>query len=99
MTGGVAHTLSSCWIELGKLAAASKLLDEIDPKAVAQLTGLPDWSANLALSRGEIAYRQGDLAAARKFLELAAPVLTRADAEMYQKQAVERLRRQVAGGK
>jgi ATP/maltotriose-dependent transcriptional regulator MalT len=91
LTGGAADTLATCLIGLGKLPEASMLLEGIDTAAVAQLTGFPDWSANVALARGEIAFRQGDYAAARKYVETARPVLTRADAEPYQKHALEEL--------
>jgi tetratricopeptide (TPR) repeat protein len=91
LTGGAADTLASCLIDAGKLPEASKLLKDIDTNAVAQLTGFPDWSANVALAEGEIAFRQGDYAAARKYVETAKPVLTRADAEPYQRHALEEL--------
>lgn len=91
LTGGVAHTLANCWIQQGKLADASRVLAEIDADAVAQLAGSKDWHANLELSRAEIAFRQGDFGSARKLLQAAAPVLSRADAEPYQKRALEKL--------
>ncbi|MBX9599959.1 MAG: winged helix-turn-helix domain-containing protein [Bryobacteraceae bacterium] len=91
LTGGVAHTLANCWIQQGKLADASRVLEEIDVAAVAQLAGSKDWHANLELSRAEIAYRQGNFDSARRLLQAAAPVLSRADAEPYQKRALERL--------
>jgi len=91
LTGGAAHTLASCWIEMGKLAEAGALLDGIDVSAVAQLTGSKDWGANVELSQAEIAYRKGDYNAARKLLQAAAPVLTRADGEAYQKHSLEKL--------
>jgi tetratricopeptide (TPR) repeat protein len=91
LTGGAADTLANCLIGLGNLAEASKLLQGIDTNAVAQLTGSPDWSANIALAQGQIALRQGDYANARKYLETAKPVLSRADAEPYQKHALEEL--------
>ncbi len=91
LTGGVAETLASCLIRAGKLPEAAKLLDGIDIPAVAQLTGFPDWSANVALARAEIAFGQRDYAAAKKYLETARPVFSRADAEPYQKHAMESL--------
>jgi serine/threonine protein kinase/DNA-binding winged helix-turn-helix (wHTH) protein len=91
LTGGAAYTLASCRIGLGKFDEASKLLQEIDTKVVAQLAGFPDWFANVALSQAEIAYRQGDYAAARKYMQSAAPVFSRAGAEPYQKLALETL--------
>jgi hypothetical protein len=92
LTGGAAYTLASCSIGLDKLQEASKLLQEIDTNAVAQLAGIPDWSANVALAQGEIALRQRDYAAAEKYAQSAAPAFVRADAEPYQKHALEMLR-------
>ncbi len=91
LTGGVAETLASCLIGFDRLAEASKLLHEIDVRAVAQLTGFPDWFANVALDEGEIALRQHDYAGARKYLETAKPVFSRPDAEAYQKQTMANL--------
>ena len=91
LTGGAAETLASCLIGAGKLPEASSLLQGIDVQAVAQLTGFPDWSANIALEKGEIAFRQRDYAAARKYLDAARPVFSRPDAEAYQKHAMEKL--------
>ena len=91
LTGGAAYALSSCWIGQGKYPGAGGLLDGIDAKAVAQLEGVPDWAANVALARGEIAYRTGKYDEARKLVQSAAPVLTRADAEPYQKHALDLL--------
>ena len=91
LTGGAAYALASCWIGHAKFAEASGLLGEIDGKAVAQLEGVPDWFANLALAQGEIAFRTGRYADARKYLESAAPVFSRADAEPYQKRALDAL--------
>ena len=91
LTGGVAHTLANCLIELGKLDEASKLLENIDTEAVGQLTGSKDWFANLDLSRAEIAYRRGDYTSARKLVESATPGLSRPDTEPYQKHALETL--------
>jgi len=91
LTGGTAHTLASCWIEMGKLAEAGSLLEGIDVMAVAQLAGSKDWGANVELSEADIAYRRGDYDAARKYLHSAAPVLSRADAEPYQKHLLEKL--------
>jgi eukaryotic-like serine/threonine-protein kinase len=91
LTGGTAYTLASCSITRGKLPEASRLLQTIDTKVVAQLTGFPDWYANVALSQAEIAYRQGDYAAARTYLQTARPVFSKPDAEAYQKHAMETL--------
>ena len=91
MTGGAAATLADCLIARNKLDEASKLLRNIDARAVAQLSGIPDWSANVDLSLADIAYRRGDYARARKQIESAVTVFTRADAEPYQKHRVQKL--------
>jgi len=93
LTGGTAYTLAVCLIGSSELDAASNLLSGIDTKAVAQLSGSPeaDWSANIDLARAEISYRRGDVEAARKLLEPIVSVLSRADAEPYQRHAVEKL--------
>jgi ATP/maltotriose-dependent transcriptional regulator MalT len=91
LTGGAAYTLASCYIARGKLPEASALLQTIDTKTVAQLTGFPDWFANVALAQAEISYRQGDYAVARKYLQSARPVFSKVDAEPYQKHALETL--------
>ena len=91
LTGGAAHTLASCWIEQGKLADASRVLEGIDANAVAQLAGSKDWEANLELSQAQIAYLRGEYDSARKLLESATPALERADAEPYQKRALQKL--------
>ena len=91
LTGGAADTLANCLIGVGKLDEASGLLQNIDAKAVAQLTGVPDWSAHLELSQAEIAYKRGDYESARKHLLKAAPAFSRAGAEPYQKRTFETL--------
>jgi hypothetical protein len=85
------RTRATCGIGLGKVKEASTLLQEIDTKAVAQFAGFPDWFANVALAQGEIAYLQGDYATARKYVQTAAPIFSRADAEPYQKHALQLL--------
>ncbi|HWB83517.1 MAG TPA: tetratricopeptide repeat protein [Bryobacteraceae bacterium] len=91
LTGGTAYTLASCSIGLGKLDEAARLLRNIDTGAVAQLAGFPGWSANVALALAEISFRQGDYTGARKYLQSATPVFSKADAEPYQKHAMETL--------
>src|SRR5712692_2514316 len=92
LTGGAAYPLASCLIFLGKLDEASTLLRQIDVPPVAQLTGDPDWGANLTLAQAEIAYRRGNYDAARGYVQTVTPVFTRKDAEPYQKRALESLR-------
>jgi len=89
LTGATADALADCLIARNHLDEASKLLDSIDPKPVAQLVGVPDWSATLDLSRAEIALRRGDFATAQRDVQPAIPVYSRADAEPYQKQRLQ----------
>jgi len=91
LTGATADTLADCLIARNRLDEAAKLLDSIDPKVVAQLVGVPDWSATLDLSRAEIALRRGNYATAQKDVQPAIPVYSRADAEPYQKQRLQKL--------
>src|SRR5216684_2365767 len=92
LTGGAAYPLASCLLLLGKLDEASTLLQQINVPALAQLTGDPDWGANLTLAQAEIAYRRGNYDAARGYVQTVTPVFTRKDAEPYQKRALESLR-------
>jgi tetratricopeptide (TPR) repeat protein len=89
LTDGARFGLADCLISLGKLDEASALLQKVDAKAVTQLSGVPNWSANLDLALAEIAFRRGDYATARKYADSAKPVFSRPDAEPYQKHALE----------
>jgi eukaryotic-like serine/threonine-protein kinase len=91
LTGGTAFAAASCLIGLGRLAEASKLLDGIDVKAVAQLTGDPDWEADITLARAEIALRQGHYKQAKEYIESVRPVFSRPEAEAYQRRKMEAL--------
>ena len=91
LTGATADTLADCLIARNRIDEAAKLLDGIDPKVVAQLVGVPDWSATLDLSRAEIALRRGDYVTAEKDVQPAIPVYSRADAEPYQKQRLQKV--------
>jgi len=89
LTGGTADTLAGCLVGLGRLDEAERLLNGIDPKAVAQLAGVKDWSTDLA--RAEIAYKRGDYATARKYLDAAKPMVGRDDTEPYLKKKLARI--------
>ena len=91
LTGATADALADCLIAQNHLDEASKLLDGIDPKVVAQLVGIPDWSATLDVSRAEIALRREDYVTAEKAVQPAIPVYSRADAEPYQKQRLQKV--------
>ncbi len=91
LTGGAAHTLADCLIEVGRLDEASILLGAIDTAAVGQLTGSKDWFGAVEFSQAEIAFRRRDYDSARKHLAIATPILSRSDAEPYQQQAVRKL--------
>jgi ATP/maltotriose-dependent transcriptional regulator MalT len=92
LTGATAYTLASCLVDAGKLDEATALLQQIDVPPVTQLTGDPDWGANVTLAQAEISYRRGNYAAARTYLQTATPVFARKGAEPYQKRAVESLK-------
>src|ERR1700723_2131940 len=92
LTGATAYTLASCLISLGKLEEPSKLLPQIDVPSVAQLTGDPDWGADVTLAQAEIAYRRGNNDAARGYVQSVGPVFTRKTAEPYQQRAYESLK-------
>jgi serine/threonine protein kinase len=91
LTGGTASTLAACLIGRNRLDEASRLLSGIDVAAVAQLTGDPNTGAGVTLLQAEIAYRQKDFGTARKDVDAIKPVFTRADAEPYQRRALEAL--------
>ena len=91
LTGAAAESLAQCLIDQNKLDEASRLLLNIDPRAVAQLVGVPDWSANIDLDNAEIALRRGDLTAAHHDIQPAIPVFSRPDAEPYQKRKMQDL--------
>jgi eukaryotic-like serine/threonine-protein kinase len=91
LTGASAYSLASCLIALNKLDEASVLLQQIDVPVVTQLTGDPDWGANVTLARAEIAYRRANYDAARGYVQTATPIFTRKDAEPYQKRALQSL--------
>lgn len=91
LTGGTAYALAFCDLGLGQVDEAARLLRDINPKPVAQLTGFPDWSANVSLAQADIAYRRGDLETARTKLETARPAFSKPEAEPYQKQALAAL--------
>ncbi|HEV2424446.1 MAG TPA: protein kinase [Terriglobia bacterium] len=88
---GTALPWANCLIGLGRLDDASRLLEGIDGKVVAELTGDPDWGAAVSLAQAEIALRQGRLVEARKSLESARPAFSRPDAEAYQKRKLDEL--------
>jgi serine/threonine protein kinase len=92
LTGGTAYSLASCLIGLGKLDEAAALLQQIDAPAVAQLSGDPDWGADVTLAQAQIAYRRGNYDAARGSVQTVTTVFTRKDAEPYQKRAFESLK-------
>ena len=91
LTGGTALPLANCLIAEGKFQEATKLLDEIDSKVVAQLTGDPYWEASVNLAQAEIALRQRNYAQAHKLIEAARPAFSRPDAEAYQKNKLDAL--------
>jgi hypothetical protein len=91
LTGGTADTLAECLIGTGKLDEAGKLLAGMDIAAVTQLAGDPTIGAGVQLLQGEIAYRKGDYAAAKKLVDVVTPVFTSKDAEAFQHRRLESL--------
>ena len=91
LTGGTAYTLAVCLIGLNRLDEASTLLQGIDRDVVAQLAADANWGANVDLALAEIAYRRGDYAAARKFVQSATPAFSQPHAEAYQKHKLQDL--------
>jgi len=96
LTGGTSLPMANCLIGLGQLEQASRLLKEIDTKAVVQLTGDPDWGAGIALAQSEIALRQGDYVQAQKLIDSVRPVFSRLDAEAYQTHKMEELSQKIS---
>ncbi|MGB6386113.1 MAG: tetratricopeptide repeat protein [Terriglobales bacterium] len=92
LTGATAYTLASCLISLSKQDEASPLLQQIDVPAITQLTGDPDWGANVTLAQAQIAYSHRNYDAARTYIQSVTPIYTRKNAEPYQKRAFESLK-------
>ena len=96
LTGGTASTLAACLIDRGELDESSRLLNDIDVPAVAQLAGDPEWGAGVTLLQAKIAYRRGEYTAARTHVAAVKPIFTRASAEKYQRAQIETLERELA---
>lgn len=92
LTGATAYTLASCLISLSKSDEALPLLRQIDVPAVTQLTGDPDWGANVTLAQAQIAYHRGNYDAVSSYVQTITPIYTRNNAEPYQKRAFESLK-------
>jgi serine/threonine protein kinase/DNA-binding winged helix-turn-helix (wHTH) protein len=92
LTSATAYTLASCLIDSSKLDEASALLQQIDVPIVAQLSGDPDWGANVTLAQAQIAYRHGNYDAVSNYVRSITPIYTRKNAEPYQKRAFESLK-------
>ncbi|HTU46287.1 MAG TPA: serine/threonine-protein kinase [Bryobacteraceae bacterium] len=91
LTHGTTLPVANCLIGLGRLEEASRLLDGIDTKAVAELSGDPNWGAGVTLSQAEVALRQGDYSKAQKLIDSVRAVFSRPDAEAYQKHKTDEL--------
>jgi DNA-binding winged helix-turn-helix (wHTH) protein/serine/threonine protein kinase len=92
LTGAAADTLADCLLGLDQLDEASKLLQQIDRPAVAQLSGDPDWGAGVSLAQAKIAYRRHNYDAARGLVQSVESVYARKDAEPYQKREFDNLK-------
>lgn len=91
LTGGTASTLASCLIPVGRLDEAGNLLTNIDIPTVAQLAGDPEWGAGIKLLQAQIAWRRGNLDAARDLVHEVTPIFTRQTAEIYQQHELSSL--------
>src|SRR5579862_6404752 len=96
LTGGAANSLDECLIDQNKFDEAESLLHKIDIKGVAQLTGDPNWGANVDLAEAKIALKRGNVALAKQKIQEAVPVFSRADAEPYQKRAMQSVLAQIS---
>lgn len=93
ITGGTAYALAVCLIGRNKLDEASELLQNIDVKAVTQLSGNDTFPPSVTLAQGEIAFRRGDYLSAQHDVGIAAPVFSRSDAPAGEKQSLQTLTR------
>lgn len=96
ITGGCSYSLAMCLIGTNKLEEASDLLQNIDIEAVTQLSGDSSVSASVALAQGEIAAKRGDYTLADRYLQKAAPVFDRPDANIVDSQSLQKLRNAIA---
>jgi ATP/maltotriose-dependent transcriptional regulator MalT len=89
LANGTALPLANCLIDMGRLQEAAQYLKNIDAKAVAQLSGDPDWGAGVLLAQADIAARQGDYKQARLYIDRVKPVFSRPEAESYQRHKMD----------
>ncbi len=76
---------------------ATSVLREIEPAAVAQLSGDPDWGAGVTLAQADIAYRHRNYDAARTNLQTVTPVFTKKNADPYLERSFETLKASLDG--
>lgn len=95
LTGGCSYALAICLIGTGKLGEASQLLQNIDSKVVSQTSGDTTVDASIALARAEIALRRGDYLSAQRYVDAAAPMFDRPNAEAAQKQSLQKLKKAI----
>ncbi len=94
-TGGTSYALATCLIGMNRLPEASELLRDLDVKAIFQQTGDSTIGAGIALAQGEIAARHGDYTLARSYAQTAAPAFDRPNADVSQKQSLQKLRKAI----
>ncbi|HZZ69149.1 MAG TPA: winged helix-turn-helix domain-containing protein [Phenylobacterium sp.] len=87
---------AACLLLDGQVDAAAKRLVGLNRAAVAQLSGDPDWGANVDLADAQIAFARHDLGAARRALAAAAPAFGKPAADPYQARAYRLLREKLA---
>jgi hypothetical protein len=98
LENGVDYAWANCLILARRYEEAEKHLVGIKPEAVAQLSGDPDWGANLALARAEIALSRGDKATARAQLAGAAKAMAKPTAEAFEVRRYNRMKNEAGVG-
>lgn len=92
LESGADFTLAECLIMARRFGDAERQLAGVKPDAVAQLTGDPDWGANLDIARAQISLSRGDRSKARADLAAAADAMRKPTAESYEVSLYHRLR-------
>jgi len=91
LTQGVGLAVAQCLIASGRYDGARPYLVGIDTKAVGELASDPQWGANVDLALGQIAAHAGHWSEAETHLRAASPVLSEADADIFQQNALKQL--------
>jgi DNA-binding winged helix-turn-helix (wHTH) protein/tetratricopeptide (TPR) repeat protein len=97
LTQGVGLAVAQCLIASQRYDDARPYLTGIDAKAVGELASDPQWGANVELALGQIAAHDGRWNEAEAHLNAASPALSKADADVFQQHALQRLAALVQG--